>query len=116
MPIRDPILDANVGNRIIELMTKRFEDGLELILGNIYQRDGRMAGDEKITDKIDQFVYYANRHDENLSVVFDEQALPGDQERAQQELFEEDRLKDEIFADAELREEIFARAEQQTAG
>ena len=112
--IRDPIFDADVGNSMIERLDQRFEDGLELILGNVYQKDGRMAGDEEIIDKIDRFVYYADRHDENLDVVLDPTALPGNQERSQRELLQEEELKQEMLANQTLREEMFERAEPAT--
>ena len=111
--VRDPILDPEVQNEISEMAVKHHEDSVRLLFQNLWP-NGYMAGDEQITDKIDKLMALMARHDENLSVVLDETALPGDQERAQQELFEEETLKNEMFANRALREEAVARAESAT--
>ena len=103
--VRDPILHPDRQNRFIELGVKHFEDGMKLVLGNLYP-NGRMAGEEEMTDMVAKALYFMARHDENLNVALDPNALPGDQMRAQRELQEEVELRAKIFQDPEAKQRM----------
>jgi len=93
----DPILDADRQNHINDMIVQHFKDSLRLILSNVYQKDGRMAGQVPVSNKLDRLVMLLRAHDFNLGVVNNPQSVPGDVRRANADLVEEERLKREFY-------------------
>ncbi len=96
MPVRDPILDPAVYNRVTEQAVQHYEDTLRLLIQNIFPR-GYMAGQEPETDKLVELSQLISSHDHHLSVAADPNALPGDRMRANKELLREQELRNELF-------------------
>ena len=92
----DPILDPDVQHRVLERQMQHFRDSLELLFKNFFPR-GKMVGQIPETDKVRELSGLIVVHDRNVSVAVDANALPGDRERANDELLREEELSREIL-------------------
>lgn len=101
MVVREPIMAPERQNRITEMTVKHFEDSLRLIIQNLFP-NGFMAGQEKELDTVKRLRTLMGTHDRNLTVILDPQSFPGDKQRSQAELFEEEELKREVFGGTEV--------------
>lgn len=93
----DPILDPEVGQRVLKKQIQHFRDSLELLFKNLLPR-GYMVGQVPETDKVRELTNLIVEHDRNLSVASDPEELPGDRTMANNELLREEELKRLLFA------------------
>ncbi len=97
----DPLLHYKKQNEIIAMGAERYTRTLQLLFKNVFQ-GGFMSGQEPETNPWVKMIGLVLAHDYYRSVIDDPDSLPGDAERAQDGLFEEEKLKQELlFSDAQ---------------
>jgi len=95
--ILDPFLDADELNKIVREALGSWRDLALLGAKNIFQRGGRMAGQEATHDKVGEMMALQAQQDQFWGILSDPNALEGDRVRAQQGLLRFEQLTAELF-------------------
>ena len=95
--ILDPFLDADELNKIVREALDAWRDLALLGARNIFQRGGRMAGQEAMHDKVGEMMALQAQQDQFWAMLGDPNTLEGDRTRAQQGLLRFEQLTKELF-------------------